>query len=132
MTDVLEIQFDGAAATAMTNEAWMSVLYALLEGASTALEIRRDDLDGTLYRHRMNSAPALILFDNVPGGAGQVELVAAQLPEVFAVAHQRVNRECCGPETSCYECLRNYRNQPFHGELRRGLARDFLAIVLGR
>jgi hypothetical protein len=36
----------------------------------------------------------------------------------------------CGEETSCYECLRNYRNQSFHDRLQRGLARDFLDGLL--
>jgi hypothetical protein len=35
----------------------------------------------------------------------------------------------CGQETSCYECLRNFYNQWCHDQLRRGLARDFLAAV---
>lgn len=36
----------------------------------------------------------------------------------------------CGPETRCYECLRNYRNQPYHDELERGVVRDFLQQVI--
>jgi hypothetical protein len=35
-----------------------------------------------------------------------------------------------GQEASCYECLRNFRNQPFHDLLQRGLARDFLGELL--
>jgi hypothetical protein len=36
----------------------------------------------------------------------------------------------CGPETSCYECLRNYYNQWCHDQLQRGRARDFLAALM--
>ncbi len=90
------------------------------------LGIRRDDLDGTLYRHSFDLPPALVLFDNVPGGAGHVRRIADELPEVCRTAWERV-RDCeCGEETSCYECLRNYRNQVFHDQLQRGLAREFL------
>lgn len=71
-----------------------------------------------------------MLFDSVPGGAGHVKRVYEELTSVFEAAYQRVNSDCCGPETSCYECLRNYRNQPYHDELQRGLVRDFLSQVL--
>src|ERR1035438_4595163 len=46
--------------------------------------------------------------------------------EVLEAALTRVTRCDCGEETSCYGCLRGYRNQPFHDELRRGAAVDFL------
>ena len=52
------------------------------------------------------------------------------LPEVLNAALERVSMECCGPETSCTECLRNFRNQPFHDELKRGLARQYLEYIL--
>ncbi len=84
----------------------------------------------TLYVYRRGEPSSLVLFDNVPGGAGHVKRVADELEGVFKAAFQRVDSDCCGPETSCYECLRNYRNQPYHDELQRGLVRDFLYQVL--
>ena len=130
ITDVLELRFEGLLASSPDYDLWLSLLYALLEGSSQALGIRRDDLDGTLYRHAYDLAPALVLFDNVPGGAGHVRRVADHLAPVFAAAWQQVARCECGEETSCYECLRNYRNQYHHDRLERGLARDFLERVL--
>lgn len=73
---------------------------------------------------------SLVLFDNVPGDAGHVKRVYEELASVFEAAYQRVNSECCDPETSCYEYLRNYRNQPYHDELQRGTVRDFLSQIL--
>ena len=131
LTDVVEVRFDGSLARQSEHALWRSLLYALLEGASQGLTIRRDDLDGTLYIPGKGEPPALMLFDNVPGGAGHVKRISTEMRPVFEAALERVKNECCGPETSCYECLRNYRNQPYHDELRRGLARDFLAQVLG-
>ena len=109
---------------------WRSVLYALLEGASETLGIRREDLDGTLNFIVGVKNPSLILFDDVPGGAGHVKRLVNHLPEVLAAALERVSQECCGPETSCTECLRNFRNQPFHDELKRGLAKRHLEKIL--
>jgi len=130
LTDVIEIRFEGLWARQAGKRLWRSLLYALLEGASEALSIRRDDLDGTLYFPRRGAPPALMLFDNVPGGAGHVKRVRDELYAVFNAAYARVHNECCGPETSCYECLRNYRNQPYHDELVRGVVDVFLSNII--
>ena len=45
---------------------------------------------------------------------------------VAATALRRVTRCDCGEETSCYGCLRNFRNQTVHDQLTRGAALDFL------
>ena len=107
-----------------------SLLYALLEGAAQALDIRRADLDGTLYRSGGNKQPSIVLFDDVPGGAGHARRIADDAHSVFKQALDIVSRNCCGPETSCYECLRTYRNQHFHDELSRGEARKALEAIL--
>jgi hypothetical protein len=130
ITDVLELRFQGLLASTIDYELWLSVLYALLEGASETLGIRRDDLDGTLYRYSAGIAPAVVLYDNVPGGAGHVRRISDEMEDVFVAAWERVDGCECGEETSCYECLRNFRNQPYHDLLRRGLARDFLSSLL--
>jgi hypothetical protein len=132
LTDVVELRFGGPIVSADNEGLWRSLVYALLEGAAQGLGIRRDDLDGTLYRYTAGSPPAIVLYDNVPGGAGHVHYIAQELPWVLATAYARVRHECCGPETSCYECLRNFRNQPYHDVLQRGLVRDFLAVVMAQ
>ena len=52
----------------------------------------------------------LILFDNVPGGAGHVKRLihGDKLLEVFESALNKLENCTCGEETSCYSCLRNY------------------------
>ena len=132
LTDVIELRFNGPVASTEDEHLWRSLVYALLEGAAQGLGIRRDDLDGTLYRYTKGAPPAIVLYDNVPGGAGHVHYIAQQLPTVFETAYRRVRHDCCGPETSCYECLRNYRNQPYHDLLQRGKVRDFLAILMAQ
>jgi ATP-dependent helicase YprA (DUF1998 family) len=124
-TDLLEITFDSLAAPNMSVSEWRSVLFALLEGASDCLDISRDDIDGTLYpkAHRDIS---LVLFDTVPGGAGGALRIARAFPQVLQAALRRVARCDCGEETSCYGCLRNFRNQSVHDQLTRGAALGFL------
>ncbi len=135
LSDICELRVEGY--TVGDYDSWFSVLYSLLEGASNALSIRRDDLDGCLYPYRGLGPPALILFDNVPGGAGHVRRVAENLLEVLYAARERVDGRCrCGggPEgpgtTSCYGCLRNYRNQFYHDQLKRVDALNFLNRAL--
>ncbi|MCY3019561.1 MAG: DUF1998 domain-containing protein, partial [Planctomycetota bacterium] len=128
-TDLLELRLQGAA-LARAEEFWLSLLYALLEGASVALGIRRQDLDGCLYPYAgPASPPALVLFDDVPGGAGHARRIGQNLMEVFRAACERIDGRCgCGGgpngpgDTSCYGCLRNYRNQWAHERLKRGEA----------
>lgn len=102
-----------------------AALYALLEAASKFLQIARDDIDGTIdvvaQGHR------IVIFDMVPGGAGNALLVAKRFEEVLDVAFGRVRNCECGIETSCYSCLRGYRNQSIHDELTREGALRVLA-----
>jgi ATP-dependent helicase YprA (DUF1998 family) len=106
-------------------------LYALLEGASESQGIRRDDIDGTLYYRTYGDAPSFILFDSVPGGAGHVENVQDHLRKAVQSALKKMETCNCGEDTSCYNCLRNYRNQNFHDELQRGFAIQILRALLG-
>jgi hypothetical protein len=114
---------------------WLSLLYALLEGASVSLSVARSDLDGCLYPNGIGENPSIVLFDNVPGGAGHVRRLTESegaIRQMLLAARDRVNGRCgCGPETSCYGCLQNYQNQPFHDELRRGMVYDCLNRLAG-
>ena len=131
LTDILELRWAGAGAAERRQAQWRSVLYALLEGAARVLDIERGDLDGCLYPYRAGASPALVLFDDVPGGAGHCRLIGSRLVEVLRGALDQVSSCRCGIDTSCYACLRNYDNQPFHEELSRGVAADFLRRALG-
>lgn len=139
-TDVLELQFSGSLAmgfysdfpTDGEKDLWFSLLYALIEGGSRTLEISRDDLNGTIYYETLNVAPSLVLYDDVPGGAGHVRRIREALPQVFQTALAHVQACDCGEETACHQCLWHFRNQPFHDRLARGLAKKFLQAVLGR
>jgi len=96
-----------------------SVLFAILEGTSISLGIKRTEIDGCV--HRNGDAYVLVIYDTVPGGAGFTRrlLEGEFLSRSLDAALKRV-RECsCGEETSCYGCLRNYQNQYCHGILQR-------------
>ncbi len=77
--------------------------------------------------------PPIVLYDNVPGGAGLVARLAEKdiLGKCLNAALARVNGSCgCGDNDSCYGCLRSYRNQFAHEFLRRGPVRQYLQGIL--
>ncbi|MGV0795501.1 DEAD/DEAH box helicase [Mycolicibacterium elephantis] len=124
-SDVAEFTFEGDLYSRECETNWLSGLYALLEGASYALEISRDDIDGSLSwsaDHRRS----IVLYDTVPGGAGAARKIAENIGLVMESAIKRVKDCDCGEETSCYGCLRTYRNARFHESLSRSAA---LALI---
>ena len=105
---------------------YLSVLYALLEGASAALDINRSDISGCI-----TGKCQIVLYDDTPGGSGFVKHIYEHLELVIAKAKEKVNGNCgCTEETSCYGCLRNYGNQFFHDILSRGVAYRYLDWLL--
>lgn len=136
-TDIVEIEFDDLpVALDWKNGFWESLMYAIIEGMSSALEIDRDDIDGTLY-HKGPNLRSIILFDTVPGGAGHVNrlLEQEQFEETLQNALEKVSTCSCGgqkQDTSCYNCLRNYYNQYCHDKLKRSYAIQGLSNILNR
>jgi ATP-dependent helicase YprA (DUF1998 family) len=128
-TDVLQLRFHGIFAPAGA-DVWWGLLYALVEASADLLQVARDDIDGTLHIGGAG-APTLVIFDDVPAGAGHVGRVRAELSRVVKAAYERVANCECGPETSCYRCLRGFRNQRMHDRLRRGAVADLLSAAVG-
>jgi hypothetical protein len=130
MTDVLELQIFGTHPLLRNQNAMRSMMYALLDGASQAMGIRREDIDGTLYYRNFGDPPSIILYDTVPGGAGHVAHIRNALRPAAEAGLKKVYTCQCGEDTSCYNCLRNYRNQRFHDELQRGHAIQLLTLMV--
>lgn len=106
----------------------LSILYAILEGASAALDISRDDISGCVTGNR-----EIILFDDTSGGSGFVKHIYYHFEEVLRAARNKVSGMCgCTEETSCYGCLRNYSNQYYHDEISRGLAYRYINWLLNK
>lgn len=123
VTDVVRLQFPGL------RKEWdaYSVAYAVLLGAADTLEILNTDLNVTITSAIGSSEVAVVLYDNVPGGAGLVAQLEKEdiLRETLYGARQRV-KGGCGCDSSCYGCLRSYRNQFAHPHLDRNVALKFL------
>jgi hypothetical protein len=129
-SDILRLEFPERYVKPIEGkEQWTTLLYAILEGASDALGISRDDINGCL--DRSGNHPIVILFDEAPGGAGHVKRIYSQLDVVLKAAYRRVDGHCkCGEETSCYGCLRSYSNQLDHDIMARGMSKEYLEWLL--
>ena len=110
----------------------LSFMYALLEGISNALNIERTDIDGVLEMNLIHRSYDVLIYDNVPGGAGHVKRLVDKkaIIEVLQSSYQKVSQNCCDENTSCYNCLRNYYNQSYHGRLKRKYAKSYIETLL--
>jgi len=126
-TDVLTLEFRIGQAPS-PQQAW-SAMYGLLDASATILGTARDDIDGTLWF--AHGTPRLVLFDTVPGGAGIVLRIPERLLQILARAQSKLAGCECGEDTSCYSCLRSYRNSSRHDILSRGSALTLLSALSG-
>lgn len=116
LTDTLQI----APRLALKELEALSALHALL-AATEDVGIAHSDMNGAIHPNGPN-VWSFVLFDAVPGGAGHARRLREVLPSLFTSARERVEHCDCGIETSCYGCLRSYRNQTDHERLERQLA----------
>jgi len=106
---------------------WRSLTYALLAAASQIIDVPRSELNG-LFEPRADRRANIIIYDDVPGGAGYSRRIAESFDQVMEMALKIV--VSCSCETSCYDCLQTYSNQPFHDQLSRRLVVDFLTPIV--
>lgn len=131
-TDTLHLKFASAPYVSLPEPDdrpfWLSLKYALLQGACRTLQIERKDIDGVLFPEPAGAhwRQSIVLYDNVPGGAGHVQRIRAEMRQVVAAALEIMDCDC---ETSCYRCLREYGNQLEHHLLDRGRITDFLRAL---
>lgn len=99
------------------------VAYAVLLGAADTLGVPDGDLNVTITGGDRLGKSAVVHYDNVPGGAGLVAQLEREdvFREVLDRAADWVQGNC-GCDTSCYGCLRSYRNQFAHPNLDRNAA----------
>jgi len=136
VTDVLQLQFHPVPQVAIEQRVpfAFSLAYAVVEGAAEVLEVPSIDLSTTVAYSDQHAVPPIVLYDNVPGGAGLVARLENQevLKDCLKAALKRVDGGCgCAEKTSCYGCLRSYRNQFAHQILKRGPVREYLTGILG-
>ncbi len=133
VTDVLQLRFHNAPQDGLDVIPFaFSLAFAVVEGAAEVLEVPSTDLSTTVTHDSQPPLPPIILYDNVPGGAGLVARLEREevLRDCLQAALKRVEGACgCATDTSCYGCLRSYRNQFAHQYLQRGPVHQYLASI---
>lgn len=128
-TDLVQIELNLSDSGLLPDEVGVSTQYALVQAASDLLQVAQDDLD-VVKVGQTATTYTFAIIDAVPAGAGFATLVAKHLKSIFSRALDLVADCECGPETSCYECLRNYSNQRLHEDLKRENAVDALTFLI--
>jgi len=131
-TDVLRLQFPTVSSAAMGYFGLLGAAFALASGAAEILEVPAADLSAAVTMGTRGLSQ-IVLYDNVPGGAGLVSRLDDPdlLLRALRAASERVDGRCgCRSEDSCYACLRSYSNQYAHGRLQRGAAYSFFEGLL--
>jgi ssDNA-binding Zn-finger/Zn-ribbon topoisomerase 1 len=126
-TDVIRIRLNISAG----EDELITLVFALLEGISQELQIERTDVNGLVIGNAARGRE-LVLFDQVPGGAGYVKSLTdiSVLEKVLKTSLEIVSRDCCDEETTCNSCLRNYYNQSFYKQMKRRYAKEILTQLL--
>ena len=124
VTDILQLRFQNCsphAPSVQDKTFWHSLLAAVLNGAGDALDIAAGDIDGTYHGWREGSnIGELVIYDRIPGGAGYIFRINQNLDKVLKAALARVEDcECKDENSSCYACLRSYKNQFYWEHLQR-------------
>ena len=138
-TDVYQLRFINPEVKDM--ELALSLLYGIMRGICSQLNIEQDDINGCVQYFRNedtgNGCFSLIYYDRTPGGAGHVKRLADPNTLTSALKETlKLMKQCdCGGtqmDTSCYGCLRTYYNQKYHDKLKRGYVVKFLEQLIGK
>lgn len=124
-SDVLELKFEFDEYRHASNEDWESLSWAIYTAAVNALEVPEMEIGATFYPNDVGSY-SIMLYDNVPGGAGHALMLADQCSNILKATYELVANCTCGKETCCYGCLCNYYNQARQNLLSRGGALHIL------
>lgn len=128
-SDVLELAFSFKESFVADSEEWESVMWALFAAASRILEVPETELGGTLYSDE-KGRQSIMLYDDVPGGAGHTKQLYEDIEGLVKTAYDIVTQCDCGEETCCYGCIANYYNQGRQSKLSRGAAKRILGALL--
>lgn len=101
-----------------------SAAEALLIAATVHLETEPTEIAAFPRRMGEGQPGQVVLYETVPGGAGYLEELAANLPEAAAAAYERLFGHDCA--RACYRCLKRFGNQRWHGLLDKELVRGML------
>jgi len=117
--DTLRLAVPGLAELGTEGVAWAwSLAWSIVRGSIRLFDLDEADLDARVLTRREDGREQvmeIVWVDSVLGGSGILREVITRLPEVARSVLEHLRDHDC--PTSCYRCLRTYRNQRVHGLL---------------
>jgi hypothetical protein len=128
-SDILELSFIFKKDVYFDENDWESLMWALYTASTIILEIPESEIGGTCYATQSEDY-AILLYDNVPGGAGHAFELTEKIHAVVSKAYEIVSTCTCNEDSCCYGCLCNYFNQQIQNKISRGGALRILEALL--
>ena len=110
----------------VSKEAAYSIMEALRQGAAEVLDMEISDLQLQVLGQPSTEKFDALLYDPMPGGSGLLEQMIGHWPLVIEHALALVADCPSACDTSCIDCLQNFRNAFYHAELNRHTAEAYL------
>ena len=105
-------------------------MWALVQAAVSVMNIPEGEIGATTYTNFDTGDESILIYDDVPGGAGRALQLSHSIDSLLERAYEIVDTCDCGEDSCCYGCLCNYFNQGEQDALSRGAARDILAKLM--
>lgn len=103
-----------------------SVMEAIRMGAVHVLDMHLQDLQVMTIPHFDDDKVDAYLYDPMPGGSGLLAQIIGKFQQIYESAVSFLENCSSGCETSCINCMQNYRNSFYHKYLDRHEALKFL------
>lgn len=120
--------------------AWLSLAFMLRGAASRLLDVEPDELRVGVFPNPQDGAArgAAFLADSLANGAGYATYLGQNPAELVDAAYSLATKyrvhtsDEDGCDSSCYQCLRDHSNSPYHPLLDWRLAVDLLDVLTSR
>jgi hypothetical protein len=119
--------------------AWTSLAFLLRDAAARLLDVGPEELVTEVSPRALQGGAVVgevFIADRLENGAGYATWLSGNIGELMAAAEaltkEHVAHAAIGCDGSCYDCLRDYSNSPYHPLLDWFLAKEALNLVLGR
>jgi len=103
-----------------------SILESIRIGASNVLDMHLEDLQALVIGHVERDDVDALLWDPMPGGSGLHAQICQNFPAIIQAARESLSSCPSVCETSCIDCMQNYRNSHYHRFLDRHQALEIL------
>jgi ATP-dependent helicase YprA (DUF1998 family)/very-short-patch-repair endonuclease len=122
--DTLRLMVPGLQSLGFEGVIWAwSLAWAVIRGAIRLFDLDEDDIEARVLTRRLDGQEEvleLIWVDSVLGGSGILQEIVEHFPQIARSVLDHLREHDC--PSSCYRCLKTYRNQRVHGLLDWRLA----------